>query len=188
MGMWLLERFNTTGCFQTLDLGVKLMKLVVENTPKGHPLQIHWLLDFAAGLGIRHEYTGSSSMDDLYDAIKIYEMVVHTAPAEFHVEARIDRGLVLDNLGNFLGRRFAYSMRAEELDQAIEYLEMATDITLKTDPSRGGRLNSLARWLSERLRYKSNMHDIDRSIELTDEAIRGISEIHPKYAGWLINL
>lgn len=188
VGTWLLERFRISHSLPTLELAKRFLRLVVENTPYGHPRQARRSINFALSLGLGHEFTDSKSITDLTRAIDILTVALHTELTSCSAQGGIDRGLVLNNLGNFLGRRFDYTISLQDLDQAINYLEMVIEITPADHPDRGGRLNNLAAWLTRRLRYKSQISDIDRAIDHTDEAIKRISVYHPKYAGWLINL
>ncbi|KAF4849817.1 putative 30S ribosomal protein S17-like protein [Colletotrichum siamense] len=188
VGTWLLERFRISSALPTLELAKSILRLVVENTPYGHPHQSRRSINFALSLGLGFEYTSSKSVTDLTRAIDILEVAFHTASTSCGALGGIDRGLVLNNLGNFLGRRFDYTISAQDLDQAINYLEMVVEVTPANHSDRGGRLNNLAAWLTRRLRYKTQINDIDRAIDLTDEAIKSIPVNHPKYAGWSINL
>jgi hypothetical protein len=91
-------------------------------------------------------------MDDLNRAVEVTKM----APDATTPDHR-DRAMILNNLGNFLGRRFELVRQMKDLNRAIDVINIAVESTSHNDPDRsrwpnnfghgsGGALGREKRW------------------------------------------
>ncbi|MBO3752427.1 hypothetical protein J5X84_40765 [Streptosporangiaceae bacterium NEAU-GS5] len=102
-----------------------------------------------------------------------------------------NRAMLLANLGIALQVRADRTGKAEDLDEAVERLTAALEITEPDDPDRPGRMNNLGGAL--RVRYElageqSDQDDLDEAIRLARAAVDAADEDHADRPGYLNNL
>jgi hypothetical protein len=94
----------------------------------------------------------------------------------------------LNNLGNWLGRRFERTGSMDDLNRAVDVADMAVNATPQDHPDRAGRLNNLGSWLGMRFERSGSMDDLHRAVDVSDMAINATPQDHPDRAGILNNL
>jgi hypothetical protein len=85
-------------------------------------------------------------MDDLNRAVEVTKM----APDATTPDHR-DRTMILNNLGNFLGRLFELVRQMKDLDRAIDVINIAVESTSSNHPDRSRWPNNFGAWLGRRI-------------------------------------
>ncbi|KAF5609596.1 30S ribosomal S17P protein [Fusarium subglutinans] len=177
LGVWLYERFETSGDVVDLDHSIEAARRAdlnealyiftqcLEATPRRESKFASTLNNLGICHGMRFERTGS--IVDLGHAIeRTHESVVSTLRSHPQLPNR------LNSLGNQLRARFQRTGLMQDLEHAIDAAEKAIKIATKTHPHYPTYLSSLANKLSLRFERTSEVHHLDRAIELIDEAIQ----------------
>ncbi|KAH8796745.1 CHAT domain-containing protein [Hyaloscypha finlandica] len=180
LGNWLGRRFEQTGSMDDLNRAVQYTGKAVDAIPQDYLNRATYLSNFGNQLSTRFDWTGS--IDDLNRAIEYIEIAVEATPQDYPI-----RATYLSKLGNWLGKRFDRTSSMDDLNRAssiddlnraIEYIEIAVDATPQDYPIRAACLSNLGNWLD----------DLNRAIKYIDMAVDTIPQDYPNRATYLSNL
>ncbi|KAL1846316.1 hypothetical protein Daus18300_014299 [Diaporthe australafricana] len=165
-------RHQRTGSTRDLERSIELITDVI-NSLVDSPLVLNYLGHLAVSfsslarwLGTRFDRFGSA--EDLYEAINTAEMALNLTPPNIPMWTGL-----MKLLGTFLGERSEHDVSNEDLDRAIECLEMAVDAgaSLSSD-HQSVLLSDLGRLLVKRFTYRGSVKDLDRSVEMLEKATK----------------
>jgi len=98
-----------------------------------------------------------------------------------------DHARCLSHLSGHFNGRYERSGNLQDLETAINHIELALQGTPEHHPSRAGRLTSLGNHLSSRYDRTGNLKDLDDAINHAEAAVKATPEDHPSWAAWLNN-
>jgi len=137
----------------------------VELTPASAPARATHLRALAAVLKARYDKFGSSSSDDLGQAIATLEEALRLLPVDSY-----RRGANLPRLGSCYEARFRATGQLHDLDQAIQTYESALASMPTSSRDRAQALYSLANALFTRFRIGGQEADAQAARRLASEA------------------
>jgi hypothetical protein len=79
--------------------------------------------------------------------------------------------MILNSLGNFLGRQIEHVRQMKDPDHAIDVINIAVESTSPNDPDRSRWPNNFGAWLRRRIGERKAMEDLNRAIDVTDMAM-----------------
>ncbi|KAF8847726.1 TPR-like protein [Acephala macrosclerotiorum] len=176
LGISFGRRFECTDKIADLEEAIRLSEEAKRLAGVGHESHATILSELARWLCRRSE--AKQSRADLERAILIADEALLLTP---------DDPGVLNNLANFLRRRFDLSMVSDDLDRSIRLFERAREASTLDDPGYLTVLYSLAIGLGSRFELLGNIEDLELAIATNKEALELTPKDHPDRFRTMIN-
>ncbi|KAJ6628523.1 hypothetical protein B0H10DRAFT_1940360 [Mycena sp. CBHHK59/15] len=172
-GSELLCSFQNSGASYTLDDAVSRLRRAGTDISWGHPGQAAILTDLGRGLQLRFSKSGTGG--DLDTAIGLH------CP-------HVDHGTSLIHLGLSLYERFLQSGDIIMLNETVDLLAEAADVTPTTHMDQAEALTNLGSALCDRFAQRGNEVDLETGIRFHREALDLRPAPHPNCPECLGNL
>ena len=150
-------------------------------TPPGSPQRPSLLNNL--GSGLRDRFARSGRVEDLEEAIRVYQAAVAETPS-----GAPDRPMFLNNCGNGLRDRFARRGRGEDLEEAIRVYQVAVAETPPGSPDRHSILNNWGTGLGDRFARSGRGEDLEEAIRVYQAAVAETPPGAPDRPVYLNNL
>lgn len=160
------NRHDMTGSLTDIEASVCLYRESIEMTPttsEYHPARTRQLKKLGHAYWQRFSIT--QAMTDINESIEQYQKALEIALDQY------DRADLLEMISIAYESRYSSNENVEDLETSLHYCRQALDLTLPTDPARGGRLNRLALIHGDKYDRTATMIDLETSIKYRMEAI-----------------
>ncbi|KAJ7248774.1 TPR-like protein [Mycena rebaudengoi] len=128
---------------------------------------------------ISQSYEGSGNVDDVNQAVCVYNDAVRDDPGPV---------MYLADLGRSLRHRFEQCGRLLDINQSVMMLEAAVERTLQGDSHEPSRLNDLGNSLLRRFEQLGGLDDLNQSVLRLEAAVTLTPDGHPDKPSLLNNL
>ncbi|KAH8895994.1 hypothetical protein GQ53DRAFT_681623 [Thozetella sp. PMI_491] len=175
--------YKYTNSLVDLEGAVQLAREVIAKTPHDHPNRPSYLTNLASKLHIRHERTERE--EDLEEAISAAREAIGTTSPEnvLNLAGR------LNNLGLMLTGRYKQSCDTAALQEAVESLQRAVNLTPEGHANRAGWLDSLGIGLKYLLfEFTGEVHYINEAVRIAQDAVNSTPENDRNLSSRLNNL
>jgi tetratricopeptide (TPR) repeat protein len=131
---------------------------------------------------LAQNYQRTGVMKDLDEAIRMTgQAIIKMLPAGHALLLRS-----VDSIGRMLGWRFERTGAIENLNSAVEFADLAVNITPSNHPDQVSLLGNLGKWLGRRFERAGAIEDINRAIEVTNMAVT-ITPLGDPYRAAILN-
>ncbi|KAL8366064.1 hypothetical protein RB595_004714 [Gaeumannomyces hyphopodioides] len=163
----LVAAFYVTQAAGNLDKAIDLLHRAASDKPDNH-LHVANILDSCeAAIDTRFVSTGEIRSLELDLVIKVAERAVQATP-----KAHTWRAARLSTLSNWLGRRFEWHRKLQDIDRAVREAEEAAErVSTDTGSVSAGIWNNLGYWLVRRFEHDQDATYLDRAISAGETAV-----------------
>ncbi|WP_043663274.1 CHAT domain-containing tetratricopeptide repeat protein [Streptomyces xylophagus] len=163
LGAYRLLRYYDTNDLADLDAALEALVVAEELGRSDGADRLATLTNLSSALCARFEHAG--------DIVDLDRAIALDREALDHADRYPTRSVLLNRLGGSLQDRFRGTARSTDLDQAIESLRQALELTPETAPDRADLLVGLGMALSTRYDLAQDVADLGESIALVEQAV-----------------